>query len=136
MFFIEKISFSLKLFSDHFYGQSFIKTVRGPFHSLFFQRFFLYTSSISNYQCSMHFYEVHPVFVEKAEISCHRAYFKILNMRLSPSTMPLNMFFYSQRINKNARKCFVLQRVVLKRFVFRVNITQRHFWIGFLIDWT
>ena len=30
-FFIEKISFSLKLFSGHFYGQSFIKTVRGPF---------------------------------------------------------------------------------------------------------
>ena len=29
-FFIEKISLSLKLFSDHFYGQSFIKTVRGP----------------------------------------------------------------------------------------------------------
>ena len=31
VFFIEKISFSLKLFSGHFYGQSFIKTVRGPF---------------------------------------------------------------------------------------------------------
>ena len=30
-FLIEKISFSLKLFSGHFYGQSFIKTVRGPF---------------------------------------------------------------------------------------------------------
>ena len=28
--FMEKISFSLKLFSGHFYGQSFIKTVRGP----------------------------------------------------------------------------------------------------------
>ena len=28
--FIEKISFSLKLFFGHFYGQSFIKTVRGP----------------------------------------------------------------------------------------------------------
>ena len=28
--FIEKISFSLKLFSGHFNGQSFIKTVRGP----------------------------------------------------------------------------------------------------------
>ena len=27
---MEKISFSLKLFSDHFYGQSLIKTVRGP----------------------------------------------------------------------------------------------------------
>ena len=31
LFFIEKMSFSLKLFSGHFYGQSFIKTVRGPF---------------------------------------------------------------------------------------------------------
>ena len=30
IFFIEKTSFSLKLFSGHFYGQSFIKTVRGP----------------------------------------------------------------------------------------------------------
>ena len=30
IFFIEKISFSSKLFSGHFYGQSFIKTVRGP----------------------------------------------------------------------------------------------------------
>ena len=30
IFFIEKISFSLKLVSGHFYGQSFIKTVRGP----------------------------------------------------------------------------------------------------------
>ena len=30
IFFIEKISFSLKIFSGHFYGQSFIKTVRGP----------------------------------------------------------------------------------------------------------
>ena len=27
---MEKISFSLELFFDHFYGQSFIKTVRGP----------------------------------------------------------------------------------------------------------
>ena len=32
-FFIEKIAFSLKLFSGHFYGQSFIKTVRGPLAS-------------------------------------------------------------------------------------------------------
>ena len=30
IFFIEKLSFSLKFFSGHFYGQSFIKTVRGP----------------------------------------------------------------------------------------------------------
>ena len=30
IFLIEKISFSLKLFSSHFHGQSFIKTVRGP----------------------------------------------------------------------------------------------------------
>ena len=35
IFFIEKISFSLKLFSGHFYGQSFIKTVRGPYVALF-----------------------------------------------------------------------------------------------------
>ena len=34
IFFIEKISFSLKLFSGHFYGQSSIKTVRGPLHFL------------------------------------------------------------------------------------------------------
>ena len=33
IFFIEKISFSLKLFSGHFYGQSFVKTVRGPLHN-------------------------------------------------------------------------------------------------------
>ena len=31
IFFIEKISFSMKLFSGYFYGQSFIKTVRGLF---------------------------------------------------------------------------------------------------------
>ena len=31
IFFIEKISFSLKPKSGHFYGQFFIKTVRGPF---------------------------------------------------------------------------------------------------------
>ena len=30
IFLIEKMSFSLKLFSGHFDGQSFIKTVRGP----------------------------------------------------------------------------------------------------------
>ena len=30
IFFIEKMSFSMKLFSGHFYGQPFIKTVRGP----------------------------------------------------------------------------------------------------------
>ena len=30
IFFIEKISFSLKLLSVFFYGQSFIKTVLGP----------------------------------------------------------------------------------------------------------
>ena len=33
-FFIEKISFIFKLFFGHFYGQSFIKTVRGPFKIL------------------------------------------------------------------------------------------------------
>ena len=50
IFFIEKISFSLKLFSDHFYGQSFIKTVRGPLSLstsiddtfFFFKSFFLF----------------------------------------------------------------------------------------------
>ena len=31
IFFNENISFSFKLFSGHFYGHSFIKTVRGPF---------------------------------------------------------------------------------------------------------
>ena len=30
IFLMEKLSFSLKLFSGHFYGQSFIKTVQGP----------------------------------------------------------------------------------------------------------
>ena len=40
IFFIEKISFSLKLFSGHFYGQSFIKTVRGPFTKCFDQQKF------------------------------------------------------------------------------------------------
>ena len=31
IFLMEKLSFSLKLVSGHFYGQSFIKTVRGPY---------------------------------------------------------------------------------------------------------
>ena len=31
IFLMVKLSFSLKLVSGHFYGQSFIKTVRGPF---------------------------------------------------------------------------------------------------------
>ena len=31
IFLMEKLSFSMKLFSGHFYGQSFIKTVRGPY---------------------------------------------------------------------------------------------------------
>ena len=39
IFFMEKIAFSLKLFFYHFYGQSFIKTVRGP--SRLFQADFL-----------------------------------------------------------------------------------------------
>ena len=30
IFLMEKLSFSFKLVSGHFYGQSFIKTVRGP----------------------------------------------------------------------------------------------------------
>ena len=60
------------------------------------------------------FYVVHTVFVEKAEISCHSTYLEILNLSLSPSTMPLKTFLNSQRISKNARKCFVLQGVVPK----------------------
>ena len=32
---MEKISFSLNLFSGHFYGQSFMKTVRGPYVIIF-----------------------------------------------------------------------------------------------------
>ena len=81
------------------------------FHSSFFKDiFYLFdASSVSDYKCSMHFHVVHTVFVEKAEISCHRTYLEILNLRLFSSTMPLNMFLNSQRISKNARKCFVLQ---------------------------
>ena len=37
----------------------------------------------------MHFYVVQTVFVEKAEMSCHRTTLEILNLRLSASTMPL-----------------------------------------------
>ena len=48
----------------------------------------------------MHFHVVHTVFVEKAEISCHRTYLEVLNLRLSLSTMPLNMFLNSKRISK------------------------------------
>ena len=86
------------------------------FHSPFFKDiFYLFdASSISDYMCSMHFHVVHTVYVEKAEISCHRTYLEILNLRLSSSTMPLYMFLNSQRISKNARKCFVLQGVVPK----------------------
>ena len=35
IFLKEKLSFSVKLFSGHFYGQSFIKTVRGPFEGMY-----------------------------------------------------------------------------------------------------
>ena len=42
IFFIEKLSFSLELFSGHFYGQSFIKTVRGPLFKHFNDIFFKY----------------------------------------------------------------------------------------------
>ena len=39
--FIEKISFSLKLFSGHFFGQTFIKTIRGPLiHEIVYARHF------------------------------------------------------------------------------------------------
>ena len=41
IFFIENISFSLKLFSGHFYGQSFIKIVRGPYKLFLNIRYFL-----------------------------------------------------------------------------------------------
>ena len=44
IFFKVKISFSLKLFSGLFYGQSFIKTVRGPLHVIFL---FLFSAVIS-----------------------------------------------------------------------------------------
>ena len=66
------------------------------FLSPFFQRYFFYVfdaSSIFNYMCSIYFHVVHTVFVEKAEISCHRTYLEILYLRLSRSVMPLNMFF-------------------------------------------
>ena len=48
IFFIEKISFSMKLFSGHFYGQSFIKTVRGPLSSAFFKINFFQKKSVIN----------------------------------------------------------------------------------------
>ena len=48
IFFIEKISFSLKLFSGNFYGQSFIKTVRGPLFSSFIVQ---YKIEIDQLQC-------------------------------------------------------------------------------------
>ena len=38
IFFLEKISFSLKLFYGHFYGQPFIKTVLGPFPGCVFAK--------------------------------------------------------------------------------------------------
>ena len=34
IFLMEKLLFSLKLFSGHFYGQSFIKTVRSPYKQI------------------------------------------------------------------------------------------------------
>ena len=65
IFFIEKISFSLKLFSGHFYGQSFIKTVRGPLpntydhHALIVPiiiigKHFLTESSVHSYAFNMY----------------------------------------------------------------------------------
>ena len=53
LFFIEKISFSLKLFSGHFYGQSFIKTVRGPYevHSFNISRISMQELSKKNENC-------------------------------------------------------------------------------------
>ena len=86
------------------------------FHSPFFKDivFLFDESSISDYKCSMHFHVGHTVYVEKAEISCHPTFLEILNLRLSSSTMPLNMILNSQSISKNARTCFVLQGVVPK----------------------
>ena len=67
---------------------------------------------LSDFKCSMHFHVVQAVLVEKAKISCHRTTLKILNLRLSASTKPLNMLLNSQRMSKYDRKCFVLQGVV------------------------
>ena len=72
--FIEKIKLSLKLFSAHFYGQSFIKTVRGPYEVLVgkLQVLSFAVQEIGNFQLSLvHFIEastrdfgmmVHPDF--------------------------------------------------------------------------
>ena len=50
IFFIEKLSFSLKLFSGHFYGQSFIKTVRGPLVTLR-PNYFIFIGYLKNGDC-------------------------------------------------------------------------------------
>ena len=55
------------------------------FHSLSFNFFLFFYFGCIIYirlQCNMHFYVVHTVFVEKAEISCHHTYLEILNLRL------------------------------------------------------
>ena len=53
IFFIEKISFSLKLFSGDFYGQSFIKTVRGPYNADIWSKVYLAVGVDSLCNCSM-----------------------------------------------------------------------------------
>ena len=85
IFFIEKISFSLKLFSCHFYGQSFIKTVRGPYWAASRSSIpFHPTSCISN----LYLYYLHDIFLFSNTISsflkssllyCYHLMFEILN---------------------------------------------------------
>ena len=58
----KKISFSLKLFSGHLYGQSFIKTVRGPFTVL---------TIATAYSCFM----IHPT--SKSVLNFYRALDKL-----------------------------------------------------------
>ena len=63
---MEKLSFSLKLFSGHFYGQSFIKTVRGPLEYMYillilqrltnFLKPFLIAGNLLNYLFEMMLY--------------------------------------------------------------------------------
>ena len=65
IFFIEKISFSLKLFSGHFYGQSFIKTVRGPLE-------FKYQIIVSSLKFRIRFCEVNDTPQRTIFSNCSR----------------------------------------------------------------
>ena len=87
IFFIEKISFSLKLFSGHFYGQSFIKTVRGPL--------WLEQRNLAN------------AFLKEKGISMHK-YFSTFNN-------DLNSLYVSHREDSDisACHCCVMQYVYL-----------------------